>query len=577
MNDLYYLRRLSVYIKKYWYIFIFTTIGLVINALTEAAIPIVIKPFIDGTFVDKDQTIIKMAPVFLVCLFLIRGIGGFMGHYFGSWLSTKIIMDIRNDMFQTVLKLPAQTIEGSTTGKIISKFTYDASNVAYSLGNIITIIVKDTLLVLGLLSYLFFLDWKLTLITFLMIPPIVYVVKYFNKRLRKTSIKMQEMMSEVTQTINETTNCNKIIKIYDGFENERNKFLKNIKDLRFWQMKQSVAAAANVPSVQFFVALVCSIIIYYVTIRAQNDLTTVGGFISYIAAMLMLSSPIKRLTSIAEHFQKIIAASKSVFDFMDEEVEPNIEENKKSIRTFSGRITFEKITYSYPNSKDSALKNISLKINAGDKVAIVGSSGSGKTTLANLITKFIDSNIGNIYFDDIEIKKISVNELRKNIAFVGQQIDLFNDSVKNNIAYGELSNKNEDDIRKACEFAYASDFITNLPEGLNTKIGERGSRLSGGQRQRIAIARAILKDAPIIIFDEATAALDSESEKFIQLAIENISKKKTCLIIAHRLSTIKKVDKIIVLENGSIVEAGTHDELIKQNKQYANFIKIQNI
>ena len=194
-----------------------------------------------------------------------------------------------------------------------------------------------------------------------------------------------------------------------------------------------------------------------------------------------------------------------------------------------------------------------------------------------MITKFIDSNIGNIYFDDIEIKKISVNELRKNIAFVGQQIDLFNDSVKNNIAYGELSNKNEDDIRKACEFAYASDFIANLPDGLNTKIGEKGSRLSGGQRQRIAIARAILKDAPIIIFDEATAALDSESEKFIQLAIENISKKKTCLIIAHRLSTIKKVDKIIVLENGSIVEAGTHDELIKQNKQYANFIKIQNI
>jgi subfamily B ATP-binding cassette protein MsbA len=460
---------------------------------------------------------------------------------------------------------------------MISKFTYDCTNVAYSLDKLITISVKDTLLILGLIFYLLYLDWTLTLITFLMIPPIVFVVKYFNKRLRKTSLQIQKMMSNVTQSINETANCNKVIKIYDGFNIEKNKFSKNNKDLRFWQMKQSVAAAANVPSVQFFVALVCSIIIYYVTVSAQNDFTTVGGFISYIAAMLMLSSPVKRLTSIAEHYQKVIAGSKSVFDFMDTSIESNTNYNKERNKDFTGKISLENILYSYPNSNENALKNISLKINPGEKVAIVGSSGSGKTTLANLLTKFIVSSEGKVYFDDFNIEKLPIKELRKNISFVSQHIDLFNDSILNNIAYGELSTKKKEDVIKACEFAYADNFIKNLPDGLNTIIGEKGSRLSGGQRQRIAIARAILKDAPIIIFDEATAALDSESEKFIQLAIENISKKKTCLIIAHRLSTIKKVDKIIVLENGSIVEAGTHDELISQNKQYANFIKIQNI
>jgi len=565
--------RLLRYVKPYWGVFALSIVGMLLTAATEVALPMAVKPFLDGTFVNKDPFFITWVPIFMVLLYVVRGAGAYIGTYASAWVGNKVVMDLRDLMFRRMLALPLGYFHDNTTGNLISRFIFDVAQVTGAATNVVTVLIKDSVTILGLLAYLLYIDWKLTLISLIMIPPIAVVVRYFNVRLRNMSRKTQDAMGDINQVLQETVECNKVVKIFGGQDYEAKRFAETSNRLRGFTMKQTAAAAGNVPIVQLLAAMAVAVVVYYATVQAQSDATTVGGFVSFLAAMLMLTAPLKRLTGVAEHLQRGLAAAESVFALLDEKREAD--EGKIALERARGDIGFHNASFRYPRADLPALKNVTLSIRAGETIALVGSSGGGKTTLANLVPRFYHPDSGTITIDGHDIEALSLANLRRNIALVSQEVALFNDTVAANIAYGQAAGASRVAIERAAAAAHALEFIRAMPQGFDTLIGENGVRLSGGQRQRLAIARTVLKDAPILILDEATSALDSESEKHVQAALEELMQGRTTLVIAHRLSTIENADRIVVLDQGRIAEIGTHAELLARGGIYANLYGIQ--
>lgn len=570
--------RLLKYVKPYWRVFAIAIIATSISASTDPLLPVLLKPWLDGTFVHKDDMVMRLAPILILVIFFVRGVTAFIGSYALSWVGGKLVMDLRDAMFRKLLMMPTRFYDSNSTGKLISKITYDVTQVTEAATSTVKTLVSDSIFIAGLMAWMLYLDWKLTLLTLIMFPLISIVMRTINSRLRMTSRDSQNAMGDMTQVIEESVTAHKVVKLFGGQQYEESHFSDQSNWVRRHSMKQAVAAAANVPIVQMIAALAMAIILYLASQQSRSDEVTVGSFLSFIAAMMMLSAPLKRIVGVSVYLQRGLAAAESVFELLDTPSEA--ESGVQAIARSNGRIVFDRVDFSYQEEvsgadKRMALRNICLEIQAGQSVALVGPSGGGKTTLANLVPRFYSPTGGRITLDGYDLADLTLASLRENIALVSQEVVLFNDTVAANIAYGQMREVPESEIVAAAKAAHAMEFISEMPLGLNTLVGEKGVRLSGGQRQRIAIARAILKNAPILILDEATSALDSESERYVQAALETLMRGRTTIVIAHRLSTIENADRIIVLQKGEIVETGAHQELLKKNGVYAQLHRIQ--
>ncbi len=567
-----YLRLLS-YVKPYWRTFAISLLGMIVVASTEPLVPALMKPMLDGTFVHKDQAMMRIVPLVIILIFLVRGIATFVGTLAISWVGNKLVMDLREEMFRKLLCLPTGYYDEHATGSLLSKLTFDVTQVTTAATTVVTISVRDSIVMAGLLGWLFYLNWKLTLLTLLMAPVIALIISTISKRMRLSSRDSQQAMGDMTQVIEESVSAHKVVKLFGGQQYERDRFHQQANWVRRHAMKQASAAAANVPIVQMVAAIALAVVVYLATLQSNADEVTVGGFVSFIMAMLMLTAPLKRLTGVSEYLQRGLAAAESVFTLLDTLGETD--EGKVAAGRVRGELHFDNVQFTYAQDARPVLKNIRLDIRAGENVAFVGASGSGKTTLANLVPRFYTATGGEIRLDGYNLTDLTLASLRANIALVSQEVVLFNDTISANIAYGQMRVVSQAEIIAAATAAHAMEFIKEWPEGLSTLVGERGVKLSGGQRQRIAIARAILKDAPVLILDEATSALDSESERHVQAALETLMQGRTTLVIAHRLSTIEKADRIVVLQKGEIAEIGTHTELLAKNGVYAQLHRVQ--
>ena len=569
--------RLLKYTFKYKIVFTVAVLAMAMFAVTDTAFAALIKPLLDGSFVDKDPETIRLFPFVLMGLFLLRGISGFISTYGIAWVGRNIIKTIRQEMFEKLVHMPTKTYDFASSGELLSKLTYDTEQVAEAATKAITVIVRDGLTVIGLLGLMFYQSFILSVGLFVIGPVIAIFIKVMSVRFRDASKHIQESMGYITNVVEELISGHRVVKIFGGEKSEKNSFEDVNDNNKERHLKLALIQGISIPLVQFIVALFLSIVIYFVTSDEYLKEISVGTFMSFITAMILIFAPIKRLAEINVVLQRGLAASESVFKLLDSQSE--IDKKKDSFNKIFTRdfkaISFSNINFSYYDNNNLVLSDINFTIPKGSTCAIVGKSGSGKSTLINLLPRFYDIKNGSISVDGNNINTFSLKELRGMIAYVGQDLTLFNDSIRNNIAYGSLENKSLEEVKLAAENANASDFINNFDLGYDTFVGDNGVLLSGGQRQRIAIARAILKDAPILLLDEATSSLDSESEKLIQTALVELQKNRTTIVIAHRLSTIENADKIIVLDSGRIIESGKHSELISNKGLYAKLHKIQ--
>jgi subfamily B ATP-binding cassette protein MsbA len=565
--------RLLRYVAPHKHVLIIALLGAMVVALTEPALPAIMKPLFDGVFVDRDATVIRWMPLIIIGLFVVRGIAEYTASYCMAWVGNRLVMDLRTLMFARLLELPTPYYDEQASGNLISKLTYDVTQVTAAATSVLTVIFKDSLAIIGLLVWMFWLNWKLTLLSLIMTPLIVLIVRLISIRLRNTSRSVQEAMGEVTQVIQETIEGQKVVKLYGGQAYEAGRFEMQTNRVRRFMMKQAAAAATSVPFVQLVAATALAGMVYLATRESSAGAITVGGFVSFVTAMLMLTAPLKRITSVNEPLQRGLAAAESVFVLIDQagEADPGTMEIERA----RGEIRFENVTVQYEGAGRSALDSITLTIAPGETVALVGASGAGKTTMANLVPCFYRPASGRILLDGHDLATLKLISLRANIALVSQEVVLFNDTVAANIAYGSMNGATDAQIVSAADAAHATEFIRQMPQGFATLVGENGVKLSGGQRQRIAIARALLKNAPVLVLDEATSALDSEAERHVQAALETLMKDRTTLVIAHRLSTVEDAHRIVVLDQGRIAEIGTHRELLERGGIYAKLYRIQ--
>jgi subfamily B ATP-binding cassette protein MsbA len=565
--------RLLRHVKPYWRMFLLGILGMVVYAATAPALPALAKPIIEGTFIERDPVVMQWLPVAIVLLFVVRGLATFVAAYGINWVGTRLVTDLRNAMFGKLLALPAAFYEREPAGTLISKLTFDVTQVTAAATSALTIVFRDMLVIVGLLAYLLWLNWKLTLFALAVAPVIVGIVQAFSIRLRRSSREVQDAMGHITQVIDEAIGGHKVVKLFGGQDYESRRFDEEANHVRRHMMKQAAAVAASAPIVQLIAAVALAAVIWFAMGRSSAAALSVGDFAAFATGMLLLMAPLKRVTDINEHLQKGLAAAESVFRLIDEESEPD--RGTRTLGRARGEIRFENVSFHYDGAERPALEGIDLTIEPGQTIALVGPSGAGKTTLANLVPRFYRPTRGRVLLDRQDLETLTLASLRANIAQVSQDVVLFNDTVAANIAYGAMNGASEKDIVAAAEAAHAMDFIRELAQGLATLIGEKGLKLSGGQRQRLAIARAVLKNAPVLVLDEATSALDTESERHVQAALEALMRGRTTIVIAHRLSTVENADRIVVLDRGRVVETGTHRELLARGGIYDNLYRIQ--
>jgi len=560
-------RRLLSYVKPYRKVFFFAIIGMIVVAITQPGLPYLIKGITDKGFIARDSEYIRMIPVYLILLFLIRGAATFASQFGIYWVGRRVIFDIRREMFQRMIHLPTAFFDENHSAKLVAKLIYDVEQVATAATSALTTVVKDGLTVTLLLLYLVYLDWRLTLM-FLIIGPLVAVfVRFMSKRFRTVSTSIQSSMGHIAHVAKEAIEGQRILKTYGGHKKETRYFEQANEENRQMYLRKAKISAMAIPVVEMFIALSLAGLIAFMLTRADQNSATVGSFIAFLTAVLLLMPPIRRLTKINEPVQTGIAAAQSVFMLMDEQEEKDSGEG--ILESIKGHVEFKQVGFRYHPNDDPVLEDISFEIVPGNVVALVGASGSGKSTIASLMARFYDPQQGQILIDGIDVCTLGLKNLRKQLAVVPQETILFDGSLAENITYGSEGEISQEALIKAADAANVTEFVRGLPDGMDSQIGERGVRLSGGQRQRIAIARAIYKDAPVLVLDEATSALDTRSERHVQEAMQHLMEKRTTLVIAHRLSTIEHADKIIVLHEGQILEQGSHEELLKKNSAYA--------
>jgi ATP-binding cassette, subfamily B, bacterial MsbA len=565
-------RRLLRHVRPYWWAFALAIVGMVIVAAGDVVMAYMVMPIIQR-LQNPDPAMTVQLPLAVVTVFLLRGMGSFMSEYGMAWTGHRVVFDLRRQMIDRLLSLPTPYYDAQSSGGLISKFTFDAYQLAAATSSAITTAIRSALTIAGSLGLLFWLNWQLTLISIFIMPPVAAVIRYFSRRLRRVARDVQRRTGSITHVLEEIVGAQRVVKIFSGQDYERARAVAGANKLRQSMSKQSSADAASSPLLQFVGACVVGFIVYVALKQSESGGFDAARFTAYVIALLTLIDRLRSLSGVNANVQRGLAAAESIFGLIDEK--PEEDRGSVVLEQVRGELRFDRVSLRYAGSDKEALHEVSLVIAPGQRVALVGPSGGGKTSLINLIPRFYEPTSGRIILDGRGIDELTLSNLRSHIALVSQDVTLFNDTVAANIAYGAMSDAPRDAVERAAVAAHALDFIQALPMGFDTIVGQNGIRLSGGQRQRIAIARAILKNAPILILDEATSALDSESERHVQAAMDALMQGRTTIVIAHRLSTIESVDRIAVLDAGRVVEQGTHADLMARDGIYAKLHRIQ--
>ncbi|WP_166419637.1 lipid A export permease/ATP-binding protein MsbA [Pseudoalteromonas sp. Z1A8] len=567
-------KRLVSYVGAYKSVAFVAIIGMIGYSAMDALFIQLMKPFIDQGLNQRNTEVLKYAPFVVIALVLGRGVFNFMSSYCLSYVGSQVVRSLRQELFEHILHLPVSFHDKNSTGDLISKITFDTEQVQQAITKALLIVVREGAFVIFLLAVMFYTSWQLSLIFLVIIPLVAIIVAVVSKRFRHISKNIQSAMGQVTRSSEQMLSGHKVIHGFGGQDQEINLFSKINNHNRQQRIKMDATKALSVSIIQILAASAMAVILWAVSLPSMIDTITSGDFMALIASMMMLLRPLKQLANVNSDMQRGISAAQSIFLVLDEEMEKDT--GTVSVDKVKGLIEVKNVTFKYPTKDEAVLNDLSLTIKAGESIALVGRSGSGKSTISNLLPRYYDLELpSEILLDGIALQDYKLTDLRRQFALVSQQVVLFNDTIANNICYGIKHDVSVEELEQVAKQAHVWEFVKDLPEQLNTMVGENGVMLSGGQRQRIAIARAILKDAPILILDEATSALDTESEKLIQQALETLMQDKTSIVIAHRLSTIENSDRIYVIDNGRVIESGDHNSLLANDGTYSALCKMQ--
>jgi ATP-binding cassette, subfamily B, bacterial MsbA len=565
-------RRLLRYVRPYAWAFGVAVAGMITVAAGDLMLAYLVIPIVRN-FQAPDPKMTQWLPFTVVGVFLLRGVGSYISEYGMGWTGYRVVFDLRRDLIEKLLRLPTSYFDTHSTAVVQSKISFDAHQLAAAASGAISNAIRSTLTIVASFGYLIWLSWRLTLVTLIVIPIVGFVVRYFSRRLRRIAHDIQRRAASLSHVLEEIISGHRVIRVFNGERYERERAVAAANQLRHAMSKESSAGAASTPLTVFFAACAVGFIVWIALAQSQAGSLDFATFLSYTVALITLLDRLKGVSGVNAAIQRGLAAGESIFGLLD--LEEEVDRGTVALANSAGELRFERVSLRYATNNRDALTGITLVVAAGETVALVGASGSGKSSLVNLIPRFYDPTAGRLFIDGHDVTTLTLRSLRAQIALVSQDVLLFDDTVSANIAYGAMNGASQEEIEQAATAAHAIDFIRALPDGFDTQVGERGTRLSGGQRQRIAIARAILKNAPVLILDEATSALDSESERLVQAALDSLMNGRTTIVIAHRLSTIEHADRIVVLDEGRIADTGTHAQLLARGGAYAKLHRLQ--